>query len=553
MKLRRGSLGGLSGVIVACAPGLAAAGGLLLPGAGVVSTSRAGAAVASAEDGEALVLNPAGLARSEGTTITLAAAMIQYAMEFQRRGTYDGAAGETYPYAGRPFARVQNDPSPPLGIGSFAAIPLFAVTSDLGGRVPGLHVGVGFYAPNGYPFRDLCVDQAGRCLPYTFNEDPNIPPPSTRYDIMKQEAAVIAPSIAAAYRVLPELDVGLRLTAGYANLKSTIALWGIPDNFSEDIKKDGTIATDVTDNFVPGFDLGVIYRPLPNLEIAANYQSQLTVHARGTAVSQLGPSANLAGATVTIGPRADPNGILCDTGGTDAALKACADLVLPMTAQLGARYKFLDAAGQLAGDVEIDLGWENWGADCGELGSCASPGNERLVVDADAYVGGTSFAQLKPGIAQHGFRDTFAVRVGGSYHLPIGAPRDGGGRNEIVVRGGVGYDTAAAKTGWLRADIDGAARTTLALGAAYRAARFEVSLGASAILEGSPSNPNIGGGAEPCNPTAVDPTCNGSTEHQGPDPVNPLFNADVQALSPVAQGDYKSHYLMLLLGASTWF
>ena len=59
-----------------CAPGIAWAGGLLLPGAGAVSTSRAGAAVASADDGEAVVLNPAGIAKAEGTTITLSTAML---------------------------------------------------------------------------------------------------------------------------------------------------------------------------------------------------------------------------------------------------------------------------------------------------------------------------------------------------------------------------------------------------------------------------------------------------------------------------------------------
>src|SRR5512140_904377 len=92
-------------------PQLATAGGLLLPGAGAASTSRAGAAVASADDGEALVLNPAGIAKAKGTMITLSAAMIDYAMTFQRRGTYDPVPGENYPYAGQPFAAVQNDVS----------------------------------------------------------------------------------------------------------------------------------------------------------------------------------------------------------------------------------------------------------------------------------------------------------------------------------------------------------------------------------------------------------------------------------------------------------
>jgi long-subunit fatty acid transport protein len=174
------------------------------------------------------------------------------------------------------------------------------------------------------------------------------------------------------------------------------------------------------------------------------------------------------------------------------------------------------------------------------------------VVDADAYIAGASVLELKDATVKHGFQDTYGVRVGGSYHLPIGTARGDGSHDEIIMRGGLGYETAAAKTGWLRADIDGAARTTLALGAAYRMQRFEISIGGGAILEGSPSNPNVGGGAEPCNPTATALGC-GTTEHQGPDPINPIADADNQRESPVAQGDYKSHYLLFMLGASAWF
>src|SRR5215475_5546713 len=236
MTLRRSTMS----VGIVCLPHLAVAGGLMLPGAGAVSTSRAGVAVASADDGEALVLNPAGIAKAEGTTITLSAAIVDYAMEFQRRGSYDPVTGESYPYAGQPCAAVKNDASPPLGIGAFQPVPVIAVLSDLGGRVPGLHVGAGVYAPNAYPFRDLCTELSGGCQKYQFGDNPNIPPPPTRYDVIKQEAAVFLPSLAAAYRILPQLDVGLRLSWGFANLKSTTALWGSPTaNYEEDIKKDG--------------------------------------------------------------------------------------------------------------------------------------------------------------------------------------------------------------------------------------------------------------------------------------------------------------------------
>lgn len=552
-----GALGAL------CAPGVATAGGLLLPGAGAVSTSRAGAAVASADDGEAIVLNPAGIAKAEGTTITLSAAMLDYAMEFTRRGTYDAVPGESYPYAGQPFNTVKNDASPPLGIGSLQPVPVVAVLSDLGHRLGGLHLGLGLYAPNAYPFRDMCVQLASGCQKFVVDADPNLAPSSARYDIIRQEAAVILPSLVAAYRILPQLDVGLRLSAGNASVKNTTALWGsAAPNYAEDIKADGVISVDASDSFVPGWGVGFTFRPTPALEVAANYSSQLDIHSKGTATSTLGPSTGVGGIPTTIGPK-DDNRAQCATGGTPEALKACVDFALPRNAQLAGRYKFLDAAGKLKGDVELDLDWENWGASCSDAdfakGDCVSPDNYRVVIDAAVFVNNVRAINLNDAIIRHGFQDTFGIRGGGSYHLGVGAPRPDGNRNEVILRGGLGYETAAAKTGWLRADVDGAARTTITLGAAYRMQHFEISVGGGAILEGSPSNPNVGGGAEPCNPTPTltmpNPTCPGTTTRQGPDPAFPLVdpNDPTRPINPVNQGDYKAHYLLFMLGATAWF
>src|SRR5689334_23050775 len=108
MKLGKVLIGG--GVcLFAATPALA--GGLFVPGSGVISASRAGAAVASADDGEALSVNPAGLAKSRGFTLTISSTFIQYYMSFARRGTYD-AISDTEPYVGQPYATVENDPKP---------------------------------------------------------------------------------------------------------------------------------------------------------------------------------------------------------------------------------------------------------------------------------------------------------------------------------------------------------------------------------------------------------------------------------------------------------
>src|ERR1043166_2065859 len=135
-----------------CVASVASAGGLLLPGAGAVSTSRAGAATVSAEDGEAITLNPAGIARVEGTVITFGIAAIDSALSFHRNGSYDPVSEESVSYAGNPFPTMTNEAKPPLGFGAFQPVPVVAITSDLGKRIPGLTAAFGLYAPNAYPF-----------------------------------------------------------------------------------------------------------------------------------------------------------------------------------------------------------------------------------------------------------------------------------------------------------------------------------------------------------------------------------------------------------------
>ena len=67
---------------------------MTLPGSGAISTSRAGAAVASVWGGDAIAINPAGLAIGKGTQITISSALIDYSLSFQRRGVYEATGRE---------------------------------------------------------------------------------------------------------------------------------------------------------------------------------------------------------------------------------------------------------------------------------------------------------------------------------------------------------------------------------------------------------------------------------------------------------------------------
>ena len=548
MKLRGTAIAGSLFVFVQSA----SAGGLFLPGTGAISTSRAGAAVASTDDGEAMSINPAGLAKAHGLTITIAANLVQYYMSFSRRGTYDPVTnpdGTLRPYNGDPYATVENDPAPPLGIGKFQPLPVLAVSWDLGGRVPGLTVAGGLFTPSGYPFRDM-----SQGYDYVRDSDnDSIAPPPTRYDVMRQESAALFPSVAAAYRITPDLDVGVRFTAGNLKTKTTVVVWGTPANVDEHIRNDSIFTADVSDPFIPTGGLGATYRIGPSIELGANVTAPVVIKAKGTAVSMKGSSTDQ---TKTIGPVPDAMA-KCAKGGTMAEQKACISLQLPMTATVGGRYKFLDGAGEQVADVELDVTWENWGKRCDfdsesiKDSSCTSPGQYRVQIDSGLYNASTMmFAQsLQTNAVNLGLQDTFGVRLGGSYRIPVAT-------NDVTLRGGYAYDTAAAKTGWLRANFDGAARHTIAVGGSFDGPGWQATAGFGYIHEGTNTNPGAAPDGSDCNPTSTGFGCAGDGnerpvgDRQGPDPTSPLIPADNQTESPYNQGSITSHYLMFMVGFS---
>ena len=523
-------------------PNVALAGGLILPGAGAVSTSRAGTGVASTEGGEALTLNPAGMAKTKGTSITIGATIIKYDLSFQRNGTYDDDPDNSYTYEGQRYPLVTNQAKPPLGIGRFQPVPAIAVTSDLGGVIPNFTGGFGLFTVNAYPFRDMnngyfTTNDAGQ---YEFPALGNAPPPS-RYDIVYQDAAIVLPTLAAAYRITPDLDIGGTFSLGFANIKSAVAIWGGLANYTEDIQKDGIVTINATDSLIPAFTLGATYRPTPNIELGAHYTGQVDILAKGDAHSANGPGVTLAGTPIVIQPVQDEFA-RCAKGGTMTAFKACVELTVPMTATLGGRYKILDSNGKLRGDLELDADWQNW----------SSASDYKVTIDAQVTTATNpdNAIDLKKTIIKHGFQDTFGLRAGGSWIFPAGD-------NQIIARAGIGYETAAAKTGWERADLDGAARTMLTAGGSYKLSRFQIDAGVGVILEGTRND------ARTCNPMvttpgvipgcAADGTQQPVDQRQGPDPTNPLVTADSQVENPVNAGTYKSQYLLFMLGVSTWF
>jgi hypothetical protein len=42
-------------------------------------------------------------------------------------------------------------------------------------------------------------------------------------------------------------------------------------------------------------------------------------------------------------------------------------------------------------------------------------------------------------------------------------------------------------------------------------------------------------------------------DRRGPDPINPLLVPEQQLQAPINQGVFDQHYVMFMLGATTWF
>jgi long-subunit fatty acid transport protein len=427
--------------------------------------------------------------------------------------------------------------------------------------VKNLTVAAGLYAPSGYPFRDMTNG-------YDFVRDTQLnsdAPPPTRYDVMTAESMLLFPSIAAAYSIIPQLDVGARVSFGRAASKTNVVVHGTPGNVNDSVRHDTLFAADVADPFVPTFGVGLTYRPTPFLEFGAVYNYSATLRTTGTGQSTKGPNVD---PDRVIGPIPDDMS-RCEKGGTFEKQKACITVQLPMSAHVGARYKFLDRTGAMRGDIELNAGWEHWGAKCdftsaGQLADpdCASPSQILVKLDTGLYNTSGDFAQpVEVNFVNLGLQDTYNVRLGGSYHIPLSgdATEPSTMGKKLIVRGGVGYDTQAARDGWLRASFDGAARITTTVGAAYRTPKWEVNVGGGFIYEGTNTNGGAGADGQDCNPTSSDVNnCGGGTprpldDRQGPDPTSPLLTPENQFENPFNQGTIKSSYILFMLGYSRFF
>lgn len=492
----------------------AAAGGLYVAAYGPAAQAQSGAYVATADDAMAIFTNPAGLGRRRGSSLQVGSSLIDYSLAFSRRGTYDDVPDQTLPWEGQAYATVTNQTRPALGVGRWQAVPSIAAFSSVPLGRGRLAVAAGFTAPPAYPGRNIEDD-------YVI-DDPERAPPPNRYDVLTQEAAFVLPSLALAYEIDQRWSVGLRASWGQSSISSSVYAWTLPTpNYEEWVGNEAKIAVDATDDFVPQVAVGAHVRVSESVELGAMWQSRAVVKARGSATVVVSKDLKIFGFTPEVLPVADADA-RCAPGGTPDAIKMCMEFALPAGVDVGGRWIARYGDGSERASVEANARWEQW--------SRASD----FVVTVDAQAVGVALEDV---YVRHGFQDVWSLRLGGNYRLRAGWAA-------ATLRGGVAYDSPAAKDGWERLDIDGAARLGISGGVGLALGRYvALELAVAYLRQGVRE---VGG---TCNPTIANPGCNNGAQtawqqRGGPDPINPLRPNVLQFESPYNAGRYESHYAL---------
>ena len=443
------------------------AGGLELLPPGARSVARGGAVAARPEDPMALLHNPAGLAfLPSGSQVILGVDTPLHHMCVQPYGYYGwGIYSAGSSEFGDPLA-LDNPTMPTIGA-TYATTPLGQVCNSarvvpipqLGVTTritDDLTIGGGLVSPlvvAGIQYGGLDGTQQ---TPYGPRPTP------TRYSLIAQDADfALAPSIGGAYRVMPELSVGINVQIAMLNANTTT----IQNNFGgTNPSTDWYVKAKAKDYFTPSVTLAVHARPRPEWNIMGAFRWVDDFRGSG----ELTYETNTFHRGATSGPVPYQN----------PPVKLSEVVVrLPWALTAGVRYAAPlpdadcepgpgDPMDTELWDVELDFGY-SFNKRASE--TTASIGQDVTVVTRTAGGGaGSNTVPLKDltalNIDRH-YKDSASVRLGGSYSV---LPR------KLAVHAGGFFESRGVDPAY--ADIDAFAfqRLGFGLGVVVRLGAFDL-------------------------------------------------------------------------------
>ncbi|MBW2733891.1 MAG: outer membrane protein transport protein, partial [Deltaproteobacteria bacterium] len=276
---------------------------------------------------------------------------------------------------------------------------------------------------------------------------------------------------------------------------------------------DVDVEVDVASGVVPTGILGLHLAPLRWLEIGASFRFGYTASSEGDVRSRISPGFVLDAVT---SPNPAPGHL---------------DIPMPAVLRAGARYIHHDSVGRERFDVEADFVWEQ------------TSSLETFVLGTSVDIVNPEGAPLLPTIEDvpvpHHWKDTFSVRVGGSYRL-----HELGPIKELVLRAGGLWESSAMPAAFTRLDFLALERYGLTLGIGARFGRYRVDL-AYAFLGHKSRSVGPDAGSEPCGFTP-NATCGSQVKEIVP--VAPSGVAE-----PVGNGEYEATIHLFSFGLGVVF
>jgi long-subunit fatty acid transport protein len=406
---------------VATAAQPALAGGYYTGVRGARASGRAGAFTARADDLSAVALNPAGLARVDGTLLQVGNRFSYNAYEFTRAPTLDwgNLDNRVPPYV--EFAPTRSQTPWQL------LDPTLGVASNLGLRDWGF--ALAFYPPAGTQGVEFPIDGG------------------QRYMMVKREALIVNYAASAAYRVDQRFAVGASLQwIAVPKLEYELVFDGNPfggDANPVSSELDMLAHVEGSDLFTLNATLGAWYRPAPFLELGVS--------------GQVIPSEIRTNSTLKVTPLSPDFGDEVElTRDSVPANDVSLTLPLPLTARVGIRYLYPQGPNELF-DVELDVAYETWS------------NVERFTVQTDGLVANLEGENIDVGVItlEKHWRDTVSVHLGGDYNaIP----------EQLTVRGGLFYESAVATRSYAHLDFPSGRQMGATLGGSVFVQGVEVAL-----------------------------------------------------------------------------
>ncbi len=415
---------------VLLASGLARGAGFEFPDDGAEALGRSGAFAAKADDGTAIYYNPSALADQKGLNILVDSEFINNSVNFQRTDSLGTAIGPAVQNSGGtfidPFVAVSYQILPRLTL----ALGIYGPPADgryqFPGETPPAFNSAGLSSPNGSCLIGFCPQPGQTPGAYTSPPEGGPGPDPQKYNLISDNIFIAYPTLSVAWAPIDIIAVGVSAQMVYASTQISQATFdgALFENgkhlTTDEVPIWDTIANlNVSNSPVREYTgiLGVTIKPpvIP-LRIGASYRPGFSIVQNGTMTLDYSTVMQYGG-----GKPATVTGKGTQQAKDNSSGSGPVEFDLPMPGEFKSGVDWSFGGGS---DLELDFDYTQWS----QVGKIYTTPNFGVVAN-----GATT---PLPALTQlNDFQDTWALRLGGDWKLPVPLVR-------LAVRAGLSYESS---------------------------------------------------------------------------------------------------------------